>query len=301
MPDEKMTNEIPSDDDITLTEEEKQFTEFAADVDREDEDEEFTLEAKEEEETEVTKPKDEPKPAEEPKAEEPPEPEPEPVAEPEAKEPEPEPSPEPAAVKQPEPEPEPKTTEPPAPSDEELKQQREQFEATLERELYQMSDEENDAMLLEPKKVLPKLAARVHAEVLDATVKGVLSHIPRMVQMEMTRAKQRNEIQAEFYEQWPKLVGQEQTVTRVAQMYGQLNPTASQEQTIKDIGVQAMLMLGLSLDETPAQTPAPAQVRTPMPAAPAAPGGATGMVPNPAPSSNEYVRMAEEFLDDDSG
>ena len=302
MNDEVKTNDVvetPSDEEeVTLTDEEKQFSEFA-DVMESDEDEDELVLGDEEggeeakaEETPAAEP--EPVPGEpgtpEPVAEEakPEEPKtPEPVQPPEAEK-----QPEPVKAEQPE--------QPKAPSQEELREQKDKFEETLANELYSMSDEENDAMLLEPKKVLPKLAAKVHAEVLTSTIQGILPYIPNIVQSEMQRATTNEGTRKSFYDKWPKLVGHEETVGRVAQMYAQLNPQASSDQTIQDIGLQAMLMLQLPLEEVPATAANVAPTPSPTPAAaPVNPGGAVGMVPQPRPSNNVFTALSEEFLYED--
>lgn len=309
MPDEtNTTSETPSNEDVALTTEEQQFESFANELDGiDDEDLELDESMVEEPEPVEAKGEEEGAPAEEPSAGEPPkepeaeapepEPEPEQAEEPKPEEPAPETQPEPVQQK-------PEVPETPAPSQEELAEQRKNLEADLARTMYAMTDEENDAMLLSPKDVMPKMAAKLHVEILNATVNGVLPHIPRIVQMQMKQAEQNADIQTRFYEKWGKLKGHEETVQRVAAMYAQLNPTADAEQTIKDIGVQAMLMLGLPLDEvtavpeTPAAAPAPAPAAAAI-SAPANPGGAAGMVPAPPKSTNPFTQLSEEFMVDE--
>lgn len=159
---------------------------------------------------------------------------------------------------------------------------------------------EEDAGLLqtEPDKVLPKLAANLYLDVFEAVVKTVQGMMPSQVQnvMQTQTVNQKNE--TDFFGAWNKLdrgnAEHTNMLTRIGTAYRQLNPQATKEQFIQEVGAQAMVALRIPLEADAPSTVAPA----PAPHRPAAPAAHS----QPAAKGkelNEYEQLANELLEDD--
>lgn len=127
-------------------------------------------------------------------------------------------------------------------------------------EHYAMSEEEASAVLTEPEKVLPQLAARVHLEVVQnvlGTIAGVLPGVVLGVQQAQVQHKQ---LEDQFFTAWPQLDRQADmgTVMSLAQAWRAANPTASAEEMVKNVGAMAIVKLGKLPAAPPAQQVAPA-------------------------------------------
>lgn len=170
---------------------------------------------------------------------------------------------------------------------EELAKYREQFQGALEKS-YAFSDEEATALQIEPEKVLPKMAARLHMEVLDNVMQHVYNAMPGVIQQYTVATSREEKAQTEFFGAWPELKGHDSQVLQMGQMYRQMNPTASPQEAIQRIGEMTMAALGMKRVEQ-AQQQQPAAPQTPF--RPAAPG----RVGTPPPIKGKW----DEFLDDD--
>lgn len=179
---------------------------------------------------------------------------------------------------------------PPAPvaTPEQLKEYKEKFSAALESH-YAFDEEQATALQVEPEKVLPKLAARLHMEVLDNVMQHVYSALPNVIQSYTEMSSREMKAQEEFYGAWPELKGHDQQVLQMGQMYRQMNPAATPQEAIQRIGEMTMAALGKKraqavAEQTPAAPPAP-------PYRPAAPG----RVGAPPPAKTKW----ESVFDDD--
>jgi len=204
---------------------------------------------------------------------------------------------EPSAVEQPPEEPtidlapveEPKV---PEKTPEELEALRTQAQGEL-RKSYELSSDEAEAMLSEPERVLPELAARVHMQVYEQVVRGVIAQLPQMVTGIIAQDRQVRSSEDEFYTRWPKLKEHKDQVAQVATLWRQLNPQATTTIAVENIGRHAMIALGYTPDgavEAPKETP--------VPGAPPPPAPVVSAVP-PAPavkSSNQFEQLADELL-----
>lgn len=140
----------------------------------------------------------------------------------------------------------------------------------------------------EPELVLPKLAARVHLEVLDAVMGQLGSRVGQAIQ-QFTVAKEREDkASSEFFGAFPDLKEHKDAVLRVGAMFRAANPKATKEQAVKAIGEFVRQSLGL-------QAPAPV---APPPSAPANPfipaAGNGGGAVTPPKSEWDFI------LDEDS-
>ena len=231
-----------------------------------------------------------------------PEPDPEPAPEDKGGEPEPEPEPEePDPEPEPEPEPEPAPAEPePAqpvaqvPTPEELSAQQDQILGALEQR-FQMTEEESLQLLQDPAKVMPKLQARLFMDTFQTVMDTMKQLLPDAIENTLQVSQVRQEKVKSFFETWPKLDKAKHgaDIARAAQVYATLNPDATEEELIRDVGLQVMAKHGIPLVDEPAPEPDPEP--TPPPRQPSAVhnrGSSGGAL-------NLYEAMSEELLSDD--
>ena len=175
----------------------------------------------------------------------------------------------------------------PAMSPEEAAAVREQYRASLEK-AYEFSEDDATALQVEPEKVLPKLAAKLHLEVLDSVMQHVLTSLPDVIKRQTESSSLESRAKGEFFSAWPELAGHDEQVLQMGKMFRQLNPTADPQTAIQKIGEMTMVALGK-------QRVAKAQVETPVaPAVPFRPA-APGRVGTPPPAKTKW----EAVFDDD--
>ena len=264
----------------------------------------------------------EPAPSTPPAAEDPPKPpaeeeepapaEPEPAPEPEPPAPEPEPTPPEQPTEEPTPEVTPPVETPPEKTEEQLTaertQQRDEFMERIQQH-YALSDEEKLQMVTDPGTGFVKVMSRMYADMWYGFQHLVQQQMPQMVETGLKEVEERNEYVDKFFQAWPKLNRTEhgKTVAEVARVYSQTNPNATEEQVVKFVGMQTMLMHNIAPDmvQTPQGQP-PAQPSPPAtpPAEPSIPPHQPAAVhgsPPPAPApGNEWEQYAEELLEDDA-
>ena len=201
---------------------------------------------------------------------------------------------------QPAPTPQPTTQEQPAPKLEELRK----GEMDRLTKAYELSSEDAKTLAIEPEKVLPQIAARLHVEVFEATVNAVISHLPNIIENITQQRTARSAAEQTFYTEFPVLKDQKfrQQVEAGLQYYKHINPSATMEQAVAHVGVQVSLANQLSLPQKYLEQmglvtrPADAGMQSNRPIPPASPG-ASRSEPAPGPT-NYYAKIAEEELDD---
>lgn len=204
-----------------------------------------------------------------------------------------------------------KPAEPAAPkkaeqTQEELAAQRKKWREESEAKLAQLmasrfSPEDIEALRMEPEKVLPALLARTSMDMYDAVVQSMQSQMPQAVAMYEMQRQQARQAEETFFSAWPQLKKPEygEVVGRTVQLYRQMNPQATLEQTVKEAGAMAMVALRLPLEQQPVQQAAP-PVEQAKPFTPASPGGGVPVTkPVSGKSDNPFTQLAEEMLNDD--
>lgn len=229
------------------------------------------------------------------------------VVEPAPTEPAPAPTPAPApAPTEPAPAPAPASTEPvtPAPvaptaSNEEYSAWRESRLTQLES-VYALDQEAANAMLTEPETVLPKLAAKVHMEVLENSMRAMQAMVPVMMQQIQHHTEINSRAKNLFTSINPDLADPrfEGAIMELGTVYRNVNRNAPPEEAARAIGNLVRAALGIA---APAQGQAPAAPRAPAPApaAPFAPARGAGGGAIPAAPSNPYEMLAQEMLNED--
>lgn len=162
--------------------------------------------------------------------------------------------------------------------------------AELERlsQAYALPADQATALLTEPETVLPKLAAKLHQDIMTNVLAVMQAHLPQAVETVTAQRIRESEAKQEFYSAWPELKGYEKQVLAAGAMFRQINPTAPKEQAVQAIGQLAMQALGLTRAVAPTAPP-PAPVPQAVPFTPA--GGRSGGTPPPKPAPTVWDEM----------
>lgn len=169
---------------------------------------------------------------------------------------------------------------------------RRQYVSQLESQ-YAIPAEQATQLLTEPEVVLPKLAAQVHA----AVVEQVMAQFQHMLPAEVVKITEgqirESEAKSAFYLAWPELAPYEEQVIAAGKMFRQINPTATKEQAIQAIGQLAMQALGLQRAQPAAVAP-----QAPAPAPSFRPAGVTP-ARKPAPAMDPFQQALADMISDD--
>lgn len=175
--------------------------------------------------------------------------------------------------------------------------QRQQYVSQLET-AYAMSDEDAQRMITEPEAVIPKLAARLHVDIVDTVIAAVMGNLPNAINAIQSQGKASSEAEDAFFQAWPQLknAAYQKTVYDSVAAFRALNPRAPRDEVVRAAGLQALIQLRLPIPPELLQQPsAPA---TPASFTPAAPG-AGGVPMSPQGDQNPFVKLSQEFLLDD--
>lgn len=188
----------------------------------------------------------------------------------------------------------------PAKSQEEQERERSELRSKYISELeqqYAVPEDQVDALLTSPEKVLPNLAARVHLAVQEQTINAIVGALPQLIGNYIQQDAANRERQQAFFKTWPALsdVAGKQTVERLLKAYP-VAPGTTAEQVTREVGIAAMTIL-----QRPIVPPTAPGTLAPPPAEPfrpAGPGGAGG-VPGSKPQLGLWEGLAEELLNED--
>lgn len=163
---------------------------------------------------------------------------------------------------------------------------------------YTLSEDEADELVRSPETAYPKFAAKLFMDVFEAVAVNMQKTMPSMIQQVNDTQSNQQKAENAFYSANPQLdrAKHADTVNRIANVYVQLNPKATKEQIFKDVGVQAMYMLGINPVAPTAASAAPAVPSTP----PYTPAGAGNTASRSVKAAgNEWSQMADELLSED--
>ena len=167
--------------------------------------------------------------------------------------------------------------------------------------MYAIDEESATALLTEPEVVLPKLAAKVHMEVLESSMRAMQAMMPVMMQQVQQHTEINTRAKNLFTSINPDLVdpAYEPHIMQFGQVYRNVNKTASPEEAARAIGALVRSALGIAQPQAPAPgVQAPGQVQAPVPFTPAR-GGGSGAA-RTSVSSNPFEQLAAEFLQEDN-
>lgn len=109
---------------------------------------------------------------------------------------------------------------------------------------YAMNEEDALALATEPEKVLPKLAARLHMQVMQNVQQQLAQTVPNVLKNVQESTARESQAKEQFFGKWPELRGNEAQVLQAGLMYRQMNPTASPQEAIEGIGRIVMAATG---------------------------------------------------------
>ena len=168
--------------------------------------------------------------------------------------------------------------------------------------MYAIDEDSAAALLTEPEVVLPKLAAKVHMEVLENAMRAMQAMVPVMMQQVTQHTELNTKAKNLFTSVNPDLAdpAYEQHIMQFGQVYRSVNRTASPEEAARAIGALVRSALGIAQPQgqAPAHQAAAPAVATPVPFTPAR-GGGSGVTRAQA-TDNPFVQLADEFLREDS-
>jgi hypothetical protein len=193
---------------------------------------------------------------------------------------------------------------------EEVAKQKDVFTKALAESQYKLSPEQQEQLISDPAALISNLMAQVHVNVTAALTKVMATHVPATVAgvTEATRVAQERE--NSFFAAWPNLKRSEKAhydaVVAYGKVFNQMNPKATAQDFIKEVGMMASVRLGLPLQPQTPQGGAAPQVRTPGPvvrqvAAAFQPGGARAAGAPPPVAKSEWEQFAQFIQLEESG
>ena len=173
-------------------------------------------------------------------------------------------------------------------------------EALVEMEKeFSIAEDDAQALVTEPEKVLPKLAAQVYMRAYENATKSIMAAMPQVVNNILSQNTAIEAATNAFYSKWPKLDRNNpqhtEAVNRIGSVYRQVNPKASAEQFTAEVGAQVSMALGIPFEEIIDAPP----TETQKPFVPAAPARGSNPPAQEKPKG-QFEAFAEEFIDDDS-
>lgn len=170
-----------------------------------------------------------------------------------------------------------------------------QTEDLLAKHHYALKQEQIDELDTNPAEFIAKMQARVYLDAVTAVLTQVTQHLPRMIQQQNELSAHSVSNESQFYDRWPKLREHADTVLRVGAVYRQLNPSASMEDFINEVGAQTMVAMRIPPDEMQQQVngkqPVAPKVTAPFVPATATPAGGAP----PSQPKNMFEQLNEEF------
>jgi len=169
--------------------------------------------------------------------------------------------------------------------------------AELAQRTFALDAQTVEQLQTEPEKVIPLLMAQSCMAAMEATLVAVSNYLPQAVNAIRDQHATVRAAEEDFYKAWPKLKNPqyEQALNSAGAFYRQLNPTASKEKFIQDVGLAVMAQMGLQADP-PAPTAQPAAPR----ATPHSPIVANAPRTGPVTPTNRFAALAEDDMNGSS-
>jgi hypothetical protein len=165
-------------------------------------------------------------------------------------------------------------------------------------QVYALDQEAADAMLTEPELVLPKLAAKVHMEVMENSMRAMQAMMPVMMQQVQYHTEREGKAKNLFTSVNPDLADPryEAAIMELGTVYRNVNRTAPPEVAAQAIGNLVRAALGIAAPG--AVAPQPQQMVQPM-VAPFSPARGAGGGNAPIRPSNPFEALAMEMEKED--
>jgi hypothetical protein len=159
-------------------------------------------------------------------------------------------------------------------------------------ERYKLTEEDATALQVEPEKVLPRLAASVHAAIYQDVLQRIYAEAPALVQHTLQERDSVRQAEEAFYGRWQDLRAHRAEVEKFAPIWRQMYPQATLEQAIEGIGATVSAMLGVVQSQV-------AQAPPPPPPPPAGPSTRVGSLPTPrsrlSAEEQSFVELSKSF------
>lgn len=166
-----------------------------------------------------------------------------------------------------------------------------------------------------PAAILPKLAAKMHVDMLESAIHGIMMQLPQVVEGYMTQRETTRRNEDEFYKSWPMIdranPEHRSTVNGILSAIVQRNPSISRAEAMKQAGAATLVALGIpyTLPQSAPETPTvPGQPQVaprasdlavpPVGFSPALPGAGGQGLPGRAIEENPFSKMSREFEED---
>lgn len=166
---------------------------------------------------------------------------------------------------------------------------------------YAFDDEQFRELDENPREAIPKIIAGVYLDAVQGSVAAILGQMPQIITALESRKTEDLAAENKFYEQFPLLAAKPEYkahVTKVSIMHRKLNPKATLDEMIRDVGLQASVAFKLAVPESVRET---GKTDTVMPHVPAsAKSQAPAATPGAAKDVNPYTQMAEDMIEDDA-
>lgn len=175
-------------------------------------------------------------------------------------------------------------------------QWRGQAEELLATQHYNLTEEQATELENEPAKAIPRLAARLHMEVLQQATAAAMRIIPSMMQEVTAVQSVQSQREQEFFSEWPELQSHRDDVLRFGTSYVQMNPNATFEDFKRDVGAQVAVArkVDLSARQTAAQQGNGQAPPSPPPQKPLSARSAGG-AQAPSKPTNPFEQLDQEF------
>jgi hypothetical protein len=125
---------------------------------------------------------------------------------------------------------------------------------TLEKSgIYTLDDEDAEALAMSDaegvKKVVAKLGARMHMQVLSAAVTQAANMLPQLIPVVTQGLEQRNQEVESFYKDYPKLADHKDVVDSIALAMARANPKMPKDALRQRIAAASMMSVGIVPDD----------------------------------------------------
>ena len=148
---------------------------------------------------------------------------------------------------------------------EEVSKHRDTFQKVLAEQTYTMTPQELEEFTEDPAKVIGRVAAKVHVNVVESLSKMFAQQMPMYVHGLMQARARNDERESAFWSANPGLdpVKHRDIVTNIAGLFRKMNPNADAQTVISTVGRMAMAALDLTAQATVGAANAQANVQTP--------------------------------------
>lgn len=135
-------------------------------------------------------------------------------------------------------------------TDEQLTEYRNQYIDKM-AEQFQISEEDADALRMEPEKVMPRLMAKAMTTALEQMAGVMRDNLPKLVDGQLTQQSKAKEIETKFFGKYPELNSKKaiKVTEQMAKAYRQANPDADLDETMDNVAFMAWKKLGLPMDK----------------------------------------------------